>query len=191
MAKNKKEKTSTQNPSKTDNFVKLTLVFFISLLSFSVGTFVGKKFSDNQHKVSQMKPKLSNKVSSIEIKENEVLTEKEIENLPNKETTEEPTPQPRLPASLPSLVSTHIGKYTVQIASYASELDAKKRSKNLRNKGFSAFYIPAQIKGKTWYRVNIGLFQNRKEASFYRQRIAKQAGIKTSLIQKISRQQRN
>lgn len=42
--------------SKTDVVVKLVLVFFISLLSFSIGTFVGKKFSDNQHKLSQLEP---------------------------------------------------------------------------------------------------------------------------------------
>ena len=42
--------------SKTDVVVKLILVFFISLLSFSIGTFVGKKFSDNQHKIAQLEP---------------------------------------------------------------------------------------------------------------------------------------
>jgi cell division septation protein DedD len=42
--------------SNTDTIVKIILVFFISLLSFSIGTFVGKKFSDNQHKLSTMEP---------------------------------------------------------------------------------------------------------------------------------------
>jgi len=42
--------------SKTDVIVKIVLVVFISLLSFSIGTFVGKKFSDNQHKVAQLEP---------------------------------------------------------------------------------------------------------------------------------------
>ena len=42
--------------SKTDVVVKLVLVFFIALLSFSIGTFVGKKFSDNQYKLSQLEP---------------------------------------------------------------------------------------------------------------------------------------
>jgi cell division protein FtsN len=42
--------------SKTDVIVKLVLVFFIALLSFSVGTFVGKKFSDNQHKMAELEP---------------------------------------------------------------------------------------------------------------------------------------
>lgn len=42
--------------SKTDIAVKLVLVFFVCLLSFSVGTFVGKKFSDNQHRLAQFEP---------------------------------------------------------------------------------------------------------------------------------------
>ena len=41
---------------KTDKMLKLALVFFISLLSFSIGTFVGKKYSDNQHKLAQLEP---------------------------------------------------------------------------------------------------------------------------------------
>lgn len=40
--------------TKTDTIVKLILVFFISLLSFSVGTFVGKQFSDSQHRLASL-----------------------------------------------------------------------------------------------------------------------------------------
>lgn len=40
----------------TNRLVELTLVFFISLLSFSIGTFVGKKYSDNQHRLAQLEP---------------------------------------------------------------------------------------------------------------------------------------
>lgn len=36
-----------------DMLVKLSLVFFVCLLSFAIGTFVGKKFSDNQHKIAK------------------------------------------------------------------------------------------------------------------------------------------
>src|ERR1700760_844665 len=40
--------------SRTDTLIKLVLVFFLSLLSFSVGTFVGKQFSDSQHKMAEL-----------------------------------------------------------------------------------------------------------------------------------------
>ncbi len=42
--------------SKTDAVVKLVLVGFVCLLSFSIGTFVGKKFSDNQHRLAKFEP---------------------------------------------------------------------------------------------------------------------------------------
>lgn len=41
---------------KTNSMIKLALVFFICLLSFSIGTYVGKKYSDNQHKLAQLEP---------------------------------------------------------------------------------------------------------------------------------------
>jgi DedD protein len=44
---------------KTDNLIKLALVFFVSLLSFSIGTYVGKKYSDNQYKLAALEPKKS------------------------------------------------------------------------------------------------------------------------------------
>lgn len=46
--------SNSRGGSKTDTIVKLILVFFISLLSFSVGTFVGKQFSDSQHRLASL-----------------------------------------------------------------------------------------------------------------------------------------
>ena len=40
----------------TNRMVELALVFFVSLLSFSIGTFVGKKYSDNQHRLAKLEP---------------------------------------------------------------------------------------------------------------------------------------
>ena len=48
---------------KTDKMLKLALVFFISLLSFSIGTFVGKKYSDNQHKLALLEPNKSKDIA--------------------------------------------------------------------------------------------------------------------------------
>jgi cell division protein FtsN len=83
--------------SKTDVIVKLVLVFFMSLLSFTMGTYVGKKFSDNQHKLSQMEPasegaeekvdsQESREVASVsasasEIKPKDALNDDEIKKL--------------------------------------------------------------------------------------------------------------
>jgi DedD protein len=40
----------------TNRVIELALVFFISLFSFSIGTFVGKKYSDNQHRLALLEP---------------------------------------------------------------------------------------------------------------------------------------
>lgn len=40
----------------TNRIIELCLVFFISILSFSIGTYVGKKYSDNQHRLSMLDP---------------------------------------------------------------------------------------------------------------------------------------
>jgi cell division protein FtsN len=51
---------------KTDNLIKLALVFFVSLLSFSIGTYVGKKYSDNQHKLALLEPQKDAPVKTSE-----------------------------------------------------------------------------------------------------------------------------
>ncbi len=51
---------------KTDNLIKLALVFFVSLLSFSIGTYVGKKYSDNQHKLALLEPQKETSVKATE-----------------------------------------------------------------------------------------------------------------------------
>jgi cell division septation protein DedD len=45
---------SNQAETKVDTIVKVVLVFFVCLLSFSVGTYVGKRFSDYQHRIAQL-----------------------------------------------------------------------------------------------------------------------------------------
>ena len=40
----------------TNRIIELCLVFLVSILSFSIGTFVGKKYSDNQHKLALLDP---------------------------------------------------------------------------------------------------------------------------------------
>ena len=74
--------------SGTDTVVKIILVFFISLLSFSIGTFVGKKFSDNQHKMISMEPNKKLPISDEDPHNASIESESEISNN-LKETTPE------------------------------------------------------------------------------------------------------
>lgn len=249
--------------AKSDVLVKMVLVFFISLLSFSIGTFVGKKYSDNQHKLAAMEPgdaprevasivdehgkaegssmsdqdisKLAEefaddnaeKTASAEHgeahgapasahgeapaeaghgekeKEKKIIVsnsapahgEEEVskpaKNLlagkaPTESVVHKADAETRLPSSLPKDVAHYsVGKFTLQVAAFNTEEDAKKRADDLKTKGYSAFYVPANVKGKTWYRVSVGLFATEKEAKDYRSEFSNKSKIENTIIQKI------
>jgi len=255
--------------SRTDTLIKLVLVFFLSLLSFSVGTFVGKQFSDSQHKIAEMEsngadsdrstasisPDATNQQPGQAISEEEItklsdefvdkekkdqvpaaaapdvntaavpadqdaagMTGKEVgddqkpvaaqpsddsaqkaastvrdeiaavsKRIASGEKVDGPkTPTSRVPSSLPKdLASSSIGKFTVQVSSHPSEGEAKTVAQHLKDKGLSAFYIPAAVHGKTWYRVSIGLFATRKEAMEYRTKLIDDDSVASAIVQKI------
>ncbi|MGE0761694.1 MAG: SPOR domain-containing protein [Bdellovibrionales bacterium] len=86
---------------------------------------------------------------------------------------------------LPSIAATAVGKYTVQVASYPDEAEAKNHAANLKGKGWNAFYVPADVQGKTWYRVSVGLFTNAKSAADFRKEFQKESNVATAIVQKI------
>lgn len=226
---------------KSETFIKLGLVFFISLLSFAIGTLVGKEYSDRQYKLSKLEPHGNqqehgsrevasegkhNKLSDEEIAKlaEEFVTDESVENAKEASHKEVPaienaatkahaeqfeemndtalaaaqdliekriahtqernvaateTDKKSLPAKnahatavtaaplqvMPkNAAQENVGKYTVQVGSYLKEMEAKKRAETLRSKGYTAFYIPGTLDGKTWYRVNIGTYATQDEA---------------------------
>lgn len=296
--------------TKSDMFVKLVLVFFISLLSFAIGTFVGKKYSDNQHKLAVLEPnskghqatrevasETEHGAASADTAEHEEKTEhgankaekgvaltdaeiaklaeefvqdeqppvatnkghdeeasrttasvkeehgttkseekhdeakKAIEKLKASEKVEKNAPHAAAAtAAVKSAPSTTkkpsekvseiaeqvakeqilneketstkkvadkattlpkevaqatVGKFTVQIASHPSENDAKKLAEELKKKGYAAFYVPANVKGQTYYRVSVGLFSTQKEAQDYRAELVEKANVGSAFVQKI------
>lgn len=226
--------------------VKLVLVFFVSLLSFSIGTFVGKKYSDNQHKLAALEPgrgeyDATRDIASAhepEVSSGSAVTDDEIARIAEEfaeddgatkhetastshdphaappapaeaPTKHEPSPaarsasggapaeptapvvkakpEPRVPTSLPKDVAQYaVGKFTVQIASLANEAEAKKKAEGLKEKGYGAFYVPAQVKGQTWYRVNVGLFPTENEAKSYRSEFMQKNGHDGAIVQKLT-----
>lgn len=231
--------------SRTDTLIKLVLVFFLSLLSFSVGTFVGKQFSDSQHRVADLEGDTDRVVASVpsdvtKAEPNQAISEEEISKLsdefvkkersvasaPAAATTdqEKPAPAPaktaavtkpaavhdeiaevtkkiaqgmkveppkapvsRMPTSYPKeQLGSAIGKYTVQLSSHATEDEAKAKAKEYRDKGFSAFYVPAPVKGKTWYRVSVGQFTTADEAKKYKSSLGKDGVFASAIVQKIT-----
>lgn len=243
--------------SRTDTIVKVMLVFFISLLSFSVGTFVGKQVSDSDHRrmalESEMKDGRDVASQETEAANNSKVSEKDVDNLAeefvnkeknagteaqapaddaaapktdgkesadgyksyshgakddkaekgkdataekkvdavadkvaNNEAASDGQPETRKPSStLPGVASTSVGKFTVQVHSFATEDEAKAEASDLKSKGWNAFYIPAAVAGHTWYRVSIGLFNNQNSAQAFRRDYLKESGTKTAIVTKI------
>ncbi len=95
--------------------------------------------------------------------------------------------EPRKPSSaLPSVASSAIGKYTVQVASYSEENEAKNHAASLKSKGWAtAFYALATVQGRTWYRVSVGLYDTNKDATEARVQFMKDTGTKAALVQKV------
>lgn len=275
--------------SKTDAFLKLGLFFFVALLSFSVGTFIGKKWSDNQHQLAALEPQKnshgdshSREVASVSAGHGEqkagAMTDEEIAKLAEEfvaddtvpanvaeahgdahaapahgapaghgETAKAPTAEAahgghdakpetakdahhkaspitsnnevsdaaknvaqgkapttttaehgtattkaapvkeRVPSSLPKDVAQYaVGKFTVQVAAYPVEAEAQKMASDLKNKGYSAFYVPATVKGTTYYRVSVGQFATQKEATTYRGEFLAKSKLSSAIVQKIS-----
>lgn len=97
------------------------------------------------------------------------------------------TAKGRKPSSLPANpIQDSLGKYTVQIASFATEDEAKQRASQLRNQGYNAFYVQALVKGNVWYRVSIGLFNTERDAKNYMVDYRKGNSAIQAIVQKIS-----
>ncbi|MBI2487925.1 MAG: SPOR domain-containing protein [Deltaproteobacteria bacterium] len=57
------------------------------------------------------------------------------------------------------------GIYTIQVASYKKENDAKDFAEDLKSKGYPVFIIQGKVPGRgIWYRVRVGKFKTVKEA---------------------------
>jgi cell division septation protein DedD len=56
------------------------------------------------------------------------------------------------------------GKWSVQVNAYAEKRDAESLVKKLTDKGYDAYVVSTNIKGRTWYRVRVGRLATRQEA---------------------------
>jgi cell division protein FtsN len=100
---------------------------------------------------------------------------------PKKELAEKSKLQPTAPKSK----AEPAGKpYTIQVAAFKAAGDADKLVAELKQKGFSAYRKITKIPGKgIWYRVRVGEFKNKAEASSTIAKLGK-AGKEAMLVVK-------
>jgi len=66
-------------------------------------------------------------------------------------------------------------RITLQVASLPSQNDARKMAEDLKKRGYPAYFEGIMIPGKgVWYRVRIGLFSSREEASVMLENLKKE-----------------
>lgn len=65
------------------------------------------------------------------------------------------------------------GPWAVQVNAFPQERDAKSWAKKLVDKGYDAYVVSANIKGKTWYRVRVGRLTTREEAKALQETLKK------------------
>ncbi|MGH9832345.1 MAG: SPOR domain-containing protein [Blastocatellia bacterium] len=76
-----------------------------------------------------------------------------------------PKPAPTAP---PAAAPVNRGNLTIQIGSFNDQAQANERAARLKSAGFDARVVRADIPGKgTWYRVQVGGFASREEATSY------------------------
>ena len=56
------------------------------------------------------------------------------------------------------------GGWTVQVNAYPEEKSAQRLVERLKEKGYDAYMVVSNIKGRTWHRVRVGRFATRDEA---------------------------
>jgi cell division septation protein DedD len=139
---------------------------------------VAKKVNDKREEVAAYKKEIAAKARDI--------ASTAAEKVAHNEAASTGVAEKRNPSSvLPSVASSAVGKYTVQIASYATEGEAKAHAAKLKDKGWNAFYIPAAVSGHTWFRVSVGLFNSAASAKNFQDELAKDGNITSSIVQKI------
>ncbi len=74
------------------------------------------------------------------------------------------------------------GKYQLQVAAFQSRRDANRLASNLRKREHRAHVVQAVVKGSTWYRVRIGPFASRQEASAYRSDFAQRERMRPFIV---------
>jgi cell division septation protein DedD len=116
--------------------------------------------------------------------EKETRTPKKRVAIP-KISTPETRAQQQSASPNPTLLKIADAQYTVQIASLEEKAKADKVVKELEQDGYSAYIREREVNGKTYYRVNCGIFTRKGAAEDYAEELFKKRGDK-GLVMKLS-----
>ena len=80
-------------------------------------------------------------------------------------------------------VKTETGRrdWTVQVNAFPHERDAKELAKKLMDRGYDAYVVPVDVKGRPWYRVRVGRFASREEAKELQETIKSKENLSNAI----------
>jgi len=79
------------------------------------------------------------------------------------------------------------GKFTLQVGSYNTPVEANKRAAHLRAAGFAAQVVAVELpKRGTWYRVQTGRFADRAEATRYGVQLRAQGAAESYIVTEVT-----
>ncbi|MCD6561959.1 MAG: SPOR domain-containing protein [Deltaproteobacteria bacterium] len=116
-------------------------------------------------------------------KKNHQLSKKKVKQAEKKKTKPSVNKNKQARVSKPKTVSNSRkplkkgGAYTVQIASLETKIMASKLVNRLLKRGYPTYYFKVNLKGKTFYRVRCGNFDNRKQALALKRKLTKEEKI--------------
>jgi len=96
--------------------------------------------------------------------------------------TKQPQVQAKKEASPQTLLDAKV-RYTLQLASYPEKGAADSDVKIMKQRGYAAFMVVADVPGKgTWYRVRIGSFSNKNAAEKLQKQIVLKEGLSPIIV---------
>ncbi len=75
-----------------------------------------------------------------------------------------PTTRKRTERAAKSTRKPEKSVWSIQVKAFARQRDARDLTKRLKGKGYDAYVVSIQIKGRTWYRVRVGRLASQREA---------------------------
>jgi DedD protein len=73
------------------------------------------------------------------------------------------------------------GPWAVQVTAYSIENEAKALAKKLKDKGYDAYVVTSQVKGRAWYRVRVGHLETRDQAQQLQETLKQKENLTKSI----------
>jgi len=138
---------------------------------------------DDKKSSTKESPKIKTESSQPNEKQMEINIEKETTEKQQKPAAGR---QPKVSAKrevTPQVSSDIKVRYTLQLASYSEKEAADSDIKKLKQRGYAAFIVAADVPGKgTWYRVRLGSFSNKNDAKKLQKQINTKEGLAPIIV---------